>query len=280
MGILKSHIITPKDKYAGIYAIINLYNNKFYVGSTNNLFFRKSNHFNQLKRNCHDNPHLQRSYNKYGSSYFIMVLLEKVEDDSNLIAREQFWFDELDISNSDMTYNMLMIAGRTTGRITSEETKQKQSNWHMGKVISEESKKKMSKSKSKPVVQCTLSGKFIREWESANQAGLSGDFIQVGVSWCCLHKYKQHKGFLWFFKEEYHSENFNIADYIIPEFKTICQFNLDGELLEQFNSFEEIRKHFNYKVNTTHILRCCEGERITSYNYMWKFKEDLNLKLY
>lgn len=275
--MIKSHIITPQDKYAGIYAIINLYNNKFYVGSTNNLAFRQRNHFNQLKRNYHDNPHLQRSYNKYGSSYFIMVLLEKVEDDLSLIEREQFWFDELDIGNPNISYNMLMIAGRTTGRITSEETKQKQSNWHMGKVISEESKKKMSKSKSKAIVQCTLDGNFIQEWESGNFASKESDFIQVGISWCCLHKYKQHKGFLWFFKDEYFSENFNITDYIIPEFKPIQQYTLDGELVRQFNSFDQIRKEFyigsNIKANTTHILRCCEGKKLTTYGYIWKFKE-------
>ena len=60
--------MTRKELYgkSGIYQIKNLVNEKIYVGSAINLYQRKCEHFSDLRKNIHDNPHLQSSYNKYG----------------------------------------------------------------------------------------------------------------------------------------------------------------------------------------------------------------------
>jgi len=42
-------------------------NNKLYVGSTVNFYFRIKDHFYRLKKGCHGNSHLQRAYNKYNT---------------------------------------------------------------------------------------------------------------------------------------------------------------------------------------------------------------------
>ena len=52
---------------------------------------------------------------------------------------------------------------------------------------------------SKPVLQYTLDGEFIREWPSTRECGKSG-FNQGSVSACCRGKRKTHKGFLWEYK--------------------------------------------------------------------------------
>ena len=49
-----------------IYRIHNKIDNKDYVGLTNNPKRRKNRHFNDLANHQHDNPHLQKAYNKYG----------------------------------------------------------------------------------------------------------------------------------------------------------------------------------------------------------------------
>ena len=49
---------------------------------------------------------------------------------------------------------------------------------------------------SKPVLQYTLDGEFIREWESTRECGRNG-FCQSAVSECCNGKRKTHKGFRW-----------------------------------------------------------------------------------
>lgn len=59
---------------------------------------------------------------------------------------------------------------------------------------------KISKSKNKPVIQYSIDGKYIKEWESGKQAS---KYIQIdsrGISLCCRGKGKTAGGFVWKFK--------------------------------------------------------------------------------
>ena len=56
-----------------------------------------------------------------------------------------------------------------------------------------------AKAKSKPVLQFTLDGEFVREWESANEVGRNG-FNSSHVVECCNGKQKSHKGYIWRYK--------------------------------------------------------------------------------
>ena len=53
--------------------------------------------------------------------------------------------------------------------------------------------------RSKPVLQLSLSGDLIREWDSASECGRNG-FSQGNVSECCQGKRKTHKGFRFMYK--------------------------------------------------------------------------------
>ena len=53
---------------------------------------------------------------------------------------------------------------------------------------------------SKPVLQYTLDGEFVREWESAIQAEREGGFNNTCICQCCLGKQKTHKGYIWKYK--------------------------------------------------------------------------------
>ena len=59
----------------------------------------------------------------------------------------------------------------------------------------------MAKKLSKPILQYTINGLFIREWKSATEAGRNG-FNQGHVAECCQGKRKTHKGFRWSYKKE------------------------------------------------------------------------------
>ena len=52
---------------------------------------------------------------------------------------------------------------------------------------------------SKPVLQYTLDGEFIREWPSTKECGRNG-FNQAHVTDCCNGKRKTHKGFRFMYK--------------------------------------------------------------------------------
>ena len=58
---------------------------------------------------------------------------------------------------------------------------------------------KSSKKCSKPVLQYTLDGVFIREWKSTAECGRNG-FNQGNVAACCRGERKTYKGFIWRYK--------------------------------------------------------------------------------
>jgi group I intron endonuclease len=76
-----------------IYKIINLVNDKFYVGSTVNKKVRFRQHRRFLRQNRHHCKHLQAAWNMYGEAKFSFVVAETVSDDENLFAAEQRWLD-------------------------------------------------------------------------------------------------------------------------------------------------------------------------------------------
>ncbi len=77
---------------SGIYKILNVLNNKFYIGSSKDIKQRWTRHLKDLKSNKHHNIHLQRSFNKYGLSSFRLEIVEYTHD---LLNREQYYLDLL-----------------------------------------------------------------------------------------------------------------------------------------------------------------------------------------
>jgi group I intron endonuclease len=71
-----------------IYKIINLVNDKFYVGSTTNKKVRFRQHRNLLRGNRHHCKHLQAAWNKYGEPKFDFLVIEEVPDTRSLLEVE------------------------------------------------------------------------------------------------------------------------------------------------------------------------------------------------
>jgi group I intron endonuclease len=88
----------------GIYKIINVVNNKFYVGSAVDLKRRKARHFSELRNNRHNNRHLQAAWLKYGEQAFIFVVVEELPDEADLLAAENVWLKEH--VGKDYCYNL------------------------------------------------------------------------------------------------------------------------------------------------------------------------------
>ena len=60
---------------------------------------------------------------------------------------------------------------------------------------------------SKRVLQLSLTGDLIREWESTSECGRNG-FNKGRVSECCNGKQKTHKGFRFMFADDYKEQQF------------------------------------------------------------------------
>lgn len=81
-------------KQSGIYAIINTTNDKFYIGSAQNIKARWAEHRRDLRRGDHNNQHLQRAWNKYGAEAFVFTVLFSCTLDV-FLDREQHCLDTL-----------------------------------------------------------------------------------------------------------------------------------------------------------------------------------------
>ena len=77
-----------------IYKIVNLVNDKFYVGSTTNKKVRFREHRKQLRGNRHHCKHLQASWNKYGEEKFDFCVIEEVPDGKSLSEAEDKYLKE------------------------------------------------------------------------------------------------------------------------------------------------------------------------------------------
>jgi hypothetical protein len=71
--------------------------------------------------------------------------------------------------------------------------------WHIDNINHGTRNKRVAKARSKPVLQLSLSGHLIREWESTMECGRNG-FNQSHVAACCRGERKTHKDFRFQYK--------------------------------------------------------------------------------
>lgn len=74
---------------SGIYRITCVPTGNHYIGSSIHIEERWRQHRTEMRGGYHSNPHLQRSWNKYGEPAFTFVVLEECSDSrSVLLSRE------------------------------------------------------------------------------------------------------------------------------------------------------------------------------------------------
>jgi group I intron endonuclease len=133
---------------SGIYEIKNTENGKRYIGSSKELERRVYLHKYELNKEEHHNPHLQRSWNKYGGEAFEFNILLYCSKE-NLEMYEQRFLDSSEVLSEG--YNIAKdVEAPMRGREFTEETKQKiseskqgENNPMYGEKRSEETKQKI-----------------------------------------------------------------------------------------------------------------------------------------
>ena len=78
---------------SGIYVITNTINGRQYVGQSQNIFFRRKQHFVALKNGIHENKAMQQDWN-INNRGFRWDVLEYCSIDQ-LNSREKYWIDKL-----------------------------------------------------------------------------------------------------------------------------------------------------------------------------------------
>jgi group I intron endonuclease len=257
---------------SGVYKITNTDNGKIYVGSSVNLSARKAEHLRTLRRNCHDNQHLQRSFNIHGEQAFKFSVLEYVEDKNKLLEREQYYIDTLNACEKSIGYNICKTAGNCLGRPCKQETRKALSkankgkkrsnefcrdcaerasgkrNPFFGKHRSEETKKKISDAlkgrKAKPLTE------EHRKKISKSLRGRKRRPLTINEK-CSISE-----GLKKYFSEHRCANSKRVR-------------NIDtGEIYESVTEAERI---LNLHLRHSHIGDVCRGKRKIAYGYKWEY---------
>lgn len=180
-----------------IYKATNIINGKIYIGQTSKtLEYRKREHFKQVNNNSQLAFH--RAIRKYGKESFSWGVIDSANTLEELSQKEMYWisfYNSYILSVDSNGYNMTLGGEGAIGRRHSKETRalmkerkigvfDGNKNPMYGKSHSEESRQKISQSlkgkglgsknpRAKTVVQLTLDGEFIAEYDNAKEVAVS-----------------------------------------------------------------------------------------------------------
>lgn len=207
--------------------IVNLVNNKFYVGSSNDIYRRWREHRTRLNCQRHDNPYLSKAWTKYGQRSFKFILVEQCNV-KDLIDIEQWYLDNLICeynirSQADRKEIPVSVRAKLSeaglGRKQSAETCKKISdaqkgskNHNYGKKASLSTRSKMSNKRKRGqnpmatiISQYDLDDKFIRSFNCIADAA---EFIgrdSSSISKCASGLRSTCGGYRWKYHESIQS---------------------------------------------------------------------------
>ena len=207
---------------SGIYSIVNIVNNKRYIGKSKNIYLRIKNHIGCLNGDYkkHENEYLRNSWKKHGRSSFKLEIIENLPLDEEILKiRELYWIDKFDTTNRNFGYNLRRDS--ETKMLVSDETRLKLSKAGVNRYKNIEERKKVSIAstefwKNNPntllemrkkvslnhrknnIVQFDKNMNFIKEYEGRHDILLNYPnlYAQAILSVCNGSK-KSYQGFLW-----------------------------------------------------------------------------------
>lgn len=118
----------------------------------------------------------------------------------------------------------------------------------------------------KPIDQYDKQKHLVRTWDSIYSAAQTLNYDSGTIAACVRKKHPMAFGFYWVVRGEF------------PEFKTkgtrrkIYQYDLNGSLIAEFKNALEAGKSIG-KDNSS-IVRCCNKQQRTAYNYIWKYENN------
>lgn len=275
-----------------IYKITNIINQKIYIGQTilppERRFRQHELSAQNTNRNDSSLP-LHAAMRKYGLDAFRYEIVETC-DDAIINEREIYWISYFDITNPTKGYNISLGGGGTSYyRIENL-----LSLWNQGKGIKEISEiigidrgflslklkeagisaedirirryASSKASRSFPVYQYLLDGKYLRSFKSVREARTVTNVSHIER--CCNGKQKQAGGYIWSY------EKYDVApavknDNPATRKRKVYQYGLDGYIIKEFESAYHAEKETG--INQTTIRNVCTGRKHTAGGYVWSY---------
>ena len=165
-----------------------------YIGSSCDLNKRYYTHVGLLRKDRHSNKHLQRSWNKYGEYNFKFSVIEYVDNNNDLIIREQYWMDELQAFHPSTGYNIRKIASSNLGLIFSKEARIRMSISQTGRKHSIETLRKLSLCKRKENLSQSTLDKYslANRGENGHNTKLTDNDV-ISIKQMLIHKESRGK---------------------------------------------------------------------------------------
>jgi predicted GIY-YIG superfamily endonuclease len=231
----------------GIYKIVNLINNKVYIGSSKNIEYRITKHKYNLRQNCHINKHLQSSYNKYGEENFKFEIVTLTKE-SILRKAEQIYINSYQSLNPKYGYNKTVVESNK---------------W--------DDKEKLPEIKKSKIYfgAYDKKGNLFKVFKTIQEANDFFKMKKTSIYEACYSDFfKSSCGYFWL--------KLNVLDQKFPKkvkvnfrrgrHKKIYQYTLDKIFIKEWNSAVEAAK--NLKLSSANITRCLKKDNMYK-NYLW-----------
>lgn len=129
---------------------------------------------------------------------------------------------------------------------------------------------------ARAVLQYSLTGNFIQEWESAKQAGEALDIIPGAITNVCKGNRKVAGDFLWRYRSDYDTipnrlTNINLKSASVP----LKQYTLDGKFVKEWESITAAAKELGYSLGN--FSTYCNGRNNHEYKGFLYYRGDISL---
>lgn len=274
------------SKISGIYKITNNINQKFYIGSSEDIEKRWYHHKNCLNKGIHINKHLQLAWNKYGENNFSFEIIEKCEPQNTLEIEQKY----LDMYwKCGKLYNIARYAeAPMKGRNHTEDTKQMLSqirkgtnagknNPMYGRHLSKKQKKHLSdlfSGDKNPMYGKHLSDESKKKVSEANTGREKPEYLRQRLRLEMLGSNnpfygKKHT------KESLELMSKNRTGLLkgaeSPVHRKVVRISSDNEI-KIFDTVTQAAIESN--TQRSHIALVCKGKRKHAGGYSWKYYED------
>ncbi len=209
----------------------------------------------------------------------ITEILEYIDELSQLNERERYWLEFYNAADDPMFYNK---TNKNYGATEyTQETKDK-----IGKANQKPKPKGFLDNMKIPVIQYSLNGDFIQEWDSITDASKNLNLHNVGA--VCRGEYKTCGGYIFRFKHDplptdyaipiHRNKNKNRMGWVCEKlkgprptkYKPIIQYDLNENFIKEWDSLKDASVSLN--INTGGISQCCMGYINSAGGYKFKYK--------
>lgn len=256
-----------------------------YVGKTTNINTRLKAHITRSKHNKYHSARWVQSVLKRGFRPIIELIEECNEE--NWVEKEKYWiayYRELfDLTNILDGGEGGFVKTRE-GSKWSDEQRKNNAIARIGLRVNHTKEGNEKRKKGvigyynkykKPVLQYDLDGNFIKEWESAVDAGKELKISYSDINRSCKKENLTTAGFQWRYKNGDIKNQIN--KYFKPESvsnKAVIQLTKNGEEIIQYKSLSEVKQILG--ISVTNLCNCLTGRSKTAGGFKWKYKNSIN----